>query len=90
MSIKVIGYCDAHDKRRGMDDVMLFDEAHQFVAESVPASDELRRYATERGLYPSGKRGASAGKCDPVYLYIDAIAGDFKHGEHGQYIGLRR
>jgi hypothetical protein len=63
----VIGFCDVRDKRHGMDDCVLFREEHQWRRKTIPSQLAMRRYATKRGYYPSGKRGAVPGRCDPIY-----------------------
>lgn len=70
MSVRVIGFCDVYDFARGGVDDVYFCDDDCFIAEAIPRPVDLLAYATERGYYPSGKRGAINGKCDPIYFYI--------------------
>jgi hypothetical protein len=67
--IRIVGFCDVENKPRGMEWNVLFRESDCFDAEEPPGAESLREYASERGYFPSGLRGARPDMCDPVYRY---------------------
>ena len=70
----VIGFCDIADKPRGREWCVYFRAADVLIRpRKLPSVDWLMRYAARRGYYPSGKIGAVAGRCDPVYLFVERV-----------------
>lgn len=68
MRYRIVGFNDVNDKARGVADIVRFRPEHQFDAEKLPSTEELKEYATKHGYFPSGKSGASTERCDPVFI----------------------
>lgn len=74
-SFRIIGFLDASFKWHGDWQTTRFRPEDCFVTEHMPTQSALRKYATEKGYWPSHKRGSTLSKCEPVYETIGDTMG---------------